>query len=455
MKLSKSFTHLLALSAVAVTVNTTNPLHAVVEPSAVELLSGTSSLGAAVLSPRSQEDNVLLYDGSSDATPVVVYPVNVSATITAETNPTVSTKRGVTNYSTRFSTYRVTNTTLLGLIDGATLSSRLVYVEAYNEEAGMWLAYNIDGNNGLFVCSTSNLATGNLTAVNPEQVTINLAGSYPLSRTNYSFLTSNESTVSDQTVGNIGVLFSADGYSASGVGSFTSTWAKGLKFSANLTNQEAYRLSGTSASFTSLNDFSVYANGDFVNTASYTYNATNVTFNAGNFFTSDFSENIASVVYSLASNGGLTGATINSTTGVITFNATTAGTYNPVVTATAYFNGRPTPVTGSTGSDDFATIALTVNPAVPVVSVVTPALGLNFGASSPAGFITATNTPTEWSFVSGNPTPGFTFNTANMSAPVIESTGVAAGAYTTTIQASNAGGNSTVQYLTITVNPAD
>lgn len=396
MKISNTLKYLLAASAVAATVNS-SALHANGEPAAVELLSGTSSLGAAVLSPRTLADDVLIYDGSSDATPVVVYPVNVSATITAETNPTVSTKRGVTNYSTTFSTYRVTNTTLLGLIDNATSSSRLVYVEAYNEEAGMWLAYDIAGNNGLFVCSTSNLATGNLTAVDPGQVEIDLAASYPLSRTNYSFLTSNNSTVSDQTVGNIGVSISADGYSASGVGSFTSTWAKGLRFSANLTNQEAYRLSGTSASFTSLNNFSVNANGDFDNTESYTFNATNVTFNAGNFFDSTFSQNIASVVYSLASNGGLTGATINSTTGVITFNATTAGTYNPVVTATAYFNGRPTPVTVSTSSDGFATIALTVNPPVPVVTVTgnLTTIGITQNTTYTGAF-SATNSPISW-----------------------------------------------------------
>jgi hypothetical protein len=279
-----------------------------------------------------------------------------------------------------------------------------------------------------------------------------LAASYPLTRSTFQYLTSNGSIVSDQLVGNIGFYFSADGYSASGVGSFTSTLAKGLRFSANLTNQEAYRLSGSSASFSSLNNFTVDANPEFANTQSYSINATNVTFDASDFFLTDASRT-ASVVYSLTNNGGLIGATINSTTGLITFNATTAGTYNPVVTATAYFNGRPTPVTGSTGSDPFATIELTVNPPVPVVTVVTPALGLNAGSSSPAGFITATNSPTAWSFVSGNPTPGFSFNTANMSAPIINSTDVAPGAYTTTIQASNISGNSTIQYLTITVNP--
>ena len=453
MKLGHTFKHILAASALAAMLNS-NSLQADVSPAAVELLTGTSSLGSPVLSPRSEDRSTLIYDGSSDATPVVVYPINVSATITAETNPTISTRRGVATYSTSFSTYRVTNKTLLDLIEGTNSSSRLVYVEAYNEGADMWLAYNIDGNHGLFVCSTSNLATGNLTAVSPEDVTINLAASYPLTRSKFESLTSNGSVVSDQLVGNIGIYFSADGYSASGIGSFTSTLAKNLRFSANLTNQEAYRLSGSSTSFSSLNNFTVEANPDFVNTQSYSINATNVTFDASDFFLTDASRT-ASIVYSLTNNGGLIGATINSTTGVITFNATTAGTYNPVVTATAYFNGSPTPVTGSTGLEPFATIELTVNPPVPVVNVVTPALGLNAGSSSPAGFITATNSPTGWTFVSGNPTPdGFRFNTANMSAPIIDSTGVVPGAYTTTIQASNISGNSTIQYLTITVNPS-
>ncbi len=452
MKISSTFKHLLAASAVAATVNS-SALHANGEPAAVELLSGTSSLGAAVLSPRSLDGNVLIYDGSSDATPVVVYPINVSATITAETNPTVRTLRGgVTNYSTTFSTYRVTNTTLLGLIDGATPSSRLVYVEAYNPDFEMWMAYNIDGNNGLFVCSSSNLATGDLTAVDPDEVTVNLAGSFPLSRTNYSFLTSNNSTVSDQTVGNIEVFFAADGYSASGVGSFISTFSKGLKFSANLTNQEAYRLSRTSATFSRLNNFTV-SPADFDNTETYTYNATNVTFNAGNFFESTFSQNITSVVYSLASNGGLTGATINSTTGVITFNATTAGTYNPVVTAAVFFIGRPTPTTVSTSDEGFATIALTVNPEVPVVTVANNGiLSLTANQSSSSTFFTATPQPTSWA-ISPSPANGFvTFNTTT-GIFTGNNTGNATYSQSFTVTATNAVGTSLPLYFNFSATP--
>lgn len=440
MKISNTFKHLLAASAVAATVNS-SALHANGEPAAVELLSGSASLGAPVLSPRNE---VGQYDPTSDAYPVVIYPINISATITAETNPTSRTSRGVTTETSTFSSYRVTSNTLLSLLGGNS-SSRLVFV---TDAEGT--AVDQNGNYGLFICTSSNLATGGIIIpVDPETgVIVNLAAGYPLSRTPvYSFYTSNNTAISYQTVSNIPVYFEADGYSAAGIGSFVSTLTNGLRFSANLTSS-AIRLSGASATFSKLNDFTVDPDGDFVNTQSYSFNATNVTFNAGNFFTSNFSPNTASPVYSLASNGGLTGATINSTTGVITFNATTAGTFNPVVTATAYFNGRPTPTTVSTSDDGFATIALTVNPPVPVVTVTgnLTTIGITQNTTYSNAF-SATNSPTAWFLDGLSSKQGLSISNGNLSANTTATN------WSGTITANNTTGASLPVTVSIIVTP--
>jgi len=402
-----------------------------------ELLSGTSTLGAPVLSPR---DTNLVYStgNSSVATPYVVYPINVSATVTAETGPTGSTRNGVTTLTSTWSTSRVTNNTILGLIlpPDAISSSRLVFV---TDSDGIAVnGVGIANNNGLFVCSSSNLATGNLTAVNPETsgVEINLAAGLPLQKSTGSY--SNNGIISSKVDAKIPVSVSADYYSADGIGSFTSTLAKARKFSANLT-ADTQLLSASSASFQGLNTFSALASA-----------SQNVTVNIGTpttvalaeaFDFSPFSQ-LQNVSYSLSGNLTGTGATINATTGNVTFNATTAGNYTAGVTATLTFTGRSTPSFVTTPP-----FTVTVNPPAPVVSVTGNLTNISITrGQSVNGIFTATNGPvTSWLLDGLASKNGLSISGGNLTASD------SATNWTGQVTAVNAGGTSNPVTLSITV----
>ena len=437
MKIKNSIKLLAAASVVAASF-TGNSAFAVVEPpDTVELLSGSASLGAPVLSPRDQE---LVYStgNSTVAAPYVVYPINVSGTITAETNPTYKSRGSVMTYTTAFSTYRVTNSTLLGLI-GANSTSRLVYVADADGSA-----VNINDNNGLFVCSSSNLITGNLTAVDPNEsgVVVNLAAGYPLVRESASYTIVEGDNISyntQQTLGRIPVVVAADGYLAYGVGSFTSTLAKGLRFSANLTNQTATRLSGTSANFESLNSFSYTLTGNDSFTVSSSASAT---IDASEAFDFSSYSNVNTVSYALTG-GNLTGATI-SNNGMITFNATQSGNYVVTVGATILFNGRTTPVNTS------ADLTVTVQPPVPVVTVTgnLTTIGITQNTTYSNAF-SATNSPLSngWLLDGLSSKQGLSITGGNLSASANATN------WTGTITANNTTGASLPVTVSIIVTP--
>ena len=392
MKIKNSIKLLAAASVVAASFTGNSAFAGVEPPDTVELLSGSASLGAPVLSPRTEGGPTsLVYDGSVDATPFVVYPINVSGTITAKTGPTSSSRRGVTTISTAFSTYRITTSTLLGLI-GANSTSRLVYVARADDGS----AVDIDGNKGLFVCSSSNLVTGNLTLVQPYNthtytgVTIDLEAGYPLER--FTQTMSGGNLTGLQVVAKIPVLFEADGYTANGTGSYTSTLAKGLRFSANLTSNSTFRLSGTTANFESLNDFSFASNDTEPFTETPSLTATIPAAGAFAGFTGNYSA-VNKLSYSLRETN-LSGATINSTTGNITFSATTPGNFTADVTATVLFNGSTTPV------DKNATLQVQVTSInAPVVTVTgnLTSIGITQGQAYSNAFSATSNSEiTTW-----------------------------------------------------------
>src|SRR5438876_487419 len=126
--------------------------------------------------------------------------------------------------------------------------------------------------------------------------------------------------------------------------------------------------------------------------------------------------------------------TINVTTGLISGTPTTAGTSTVTLSATN---------AGGTGTQS---LALTINPAPPVITspgTATGQVGVAFSYQ-----ITATNTPTSFG-ASGLPA-GLTINSTT---GLIAGTPTTAGTSTVTLSATNAGGTGT-QSLALTINPA-
>jgi len=129
------------------------------------------------------------------------------------------------------------------------------------------------------------------------------------------------------------------------------------------------------------------------------------------------------------------GLNVNATTGAITGTPSTAGTFNATITATN---------AGGTASQ---ALAITINPASPVISsaaTATGTVGVAFTYS-----ITASNSPTSYG-ATGLPT-GLTVNT---STGVISGTPTTAATYNATITATNAGGTGS-KAVTFTIsNPS-
>ena len=127
------------------------------------------------------------------------------------------------------------------------------------------------------------------------------------------------------------------------------------------------------------------------------------------------------------------GLSVNTSTGVISGTPTAAGNSSVTISATN---------AGGTGS---ATLALTVNPAAPVITSAGSATG-TVGAAF-AYQITASNSPT--SFGANGLPAGLSVNT---STGVISGSPTAAGSASVTISATNAGGTGSTT-LALTVNP--
>jgi hypothetical protein len=126
------------------------------------------------------------------------------------------------------------------------------------------------------------------------------------------------------------------------------------------------------------------------------------------------------------------GLSVDTSTGLISGTPTTAGTFSVTISATN---------AGGTGS---ATLTLTINPATPVITsplTATGQVGVAFSYT-----ITATNNPT--SFNATALPAGLTVNT---STGLISGTPTAAGTYSVTISATNAGGTGSAT-LTLTIN---
>jgi hypothetical protein len=355
MKISKSIKLLTVMSASALVLVGTSFANGYQSSCATaELLSGTATLGAGVLSPRSPDGFVLRYDSSDSAIPMIVYPINFAATVTAQVKPQSRTQGSTTTTTTSFGTTRVTNSTLINLIgfQNGRLGSpnlRLVYVTDQIGEA-------VDAldNDGLFISLSSNLTTGDLIPVEYGTTGVRIAfnDGLALFKRQSTFPTSEPQNLrTDHFVGYTPVAIEADGYLAMGVGNYDSTLARGLRFSPSLTNQFAYRYTKTSSNFAGLNDF--LAETTTSSTGNFTLNTTG-TFDASESF--DFSEysGLSTIEYSLENEGGLSNASIDSTTGVISFNTgSSSATYTPVVKAVTYFQGKLTTV--------YLTIQLTIN----------------------------------------------------------------------------------------------
>ncbi|MDF2457107.1 MAG: hypothetical protein K0R51_3100, partial [Cytophagaceae bacterium] len=130
------------------------------------------------------------------------------------------------------------------------------------------------------------------------------------------------------------------------------------------------------------------------------------------------------------------GLSVNASTGIISGTPTTAGTYNTTVSATN---------AGGTASKAL-TITIISGVAVPIISSASSATG-TVGASF-SYTITASNTPTSFG-ATALPT-GLSVNSTT---GLISGIPSAAGTFTSTVSATNAGGTATKQ-VTITINPA-
>ena len=153
---------------------------------------------------------------------------------------------------------------------------------------------------------------------------------------------------------------------------------------------------------------------------------------------------LAAVTYSIGNNTLTGNVTINSATGEVSLGNITGSNGTVTVVATQKFAGGT--------KTNSAVLSVTVTPAVPVITLASTVLGINQTGTSPAGFITATNSTnsTVWSYL---PLVTNLSLSSNTTTPQFTSANVTAGTYTVGITAGNTGGNSTVSYLTITVNP--
>src|SRR5207245_770550 len=137
---------------------------------------------------------------------------------------------------------------------------------------------------------------------------------------------------------------------------------------------------------------------------------------------------------SFGASGLPAGLTLNATTGLISGTGRAAGTSTVTLSATN---------AGGTGTQS---LALTINPAAPVITspgTATGQVGVAFSYQ-----MTATNTPTSFG-ASGLPA-GLTLDATT---GLISGTPTTAGASTVTLSATNAGGTGT-QSLALTINPA-
>jgi len=393
-----------------------------------DYVNGTLSLGAPSLRVEDPAD--------PESDPQVVYPVTFSGVVTAELPPTFksSTKGNATTTTetSKFGTSKVTNATLLGLL-GVSSSQKLVFVT------------DVDGapiEDGLFTCNGS-LTTGTLTAADPNRVSVSSSTEDLASVAKFGSSTTVEvegedpSTTASTISGyaSAGILF--DGYGAEGIGSFNITQVNNAKFSANQTSTYA-RLS-LKTPVAALNGFD-NASG---NAASLTIATGNSTTYAGAGMFDDINP-LAAVTYSIGNNTLTGNVTINSATGEVSLGNITGSNGTVTVVATQKF-------AGGTMSNS-AVLSVTVTPAVPVITLASTVLGVSQTGTSPSGFITATNSnnSTAWSYL---PTVSNLSLSSNTTTPQFTSANATAGTYTVGITARNTGGNSTVSYLTITVNP--
>lgn len=130
------------------------------------------------------------------------------------------------------------------------------------------------------------------------------------------------------------------------------------------------------------------------------------------------------------------GLTLNASTGIISGTPTTAGTYAATISAT------------NAGGTASKTLTITINAAVaaPVISSAANTTGTVGAAFNYV--ITASNSPTSYGATA---LPAGLV--ANASTGIISGTPTAAGSFTSTVSATNAGGTSSKQ-VTITINPA-